>query len=167
VLGQTTGNFGLIRLTTARTRGKPPPSPIYYTMHLSTKATSKWFFVLGLSKGSPETARVGLLQLCATITSRLDLQSGWGLKQTCSSCQELFNSVSHATCTHENRVDSWLFVVGNQTASLTFGLSFCLNLCYRCPNGSCKPILDIYTWITFQWYKALFNARCFDLVIAL
>ncbi len=40
---------------------------------------------------------------------------------------------------------------------------FLLNLCCKCPNGSCKPILDIYTSIAFQWYKKLLNARCFDL----
>jgi len=28
VLGQATGDFGLTRLTMARIRGKPPPSPI-------------------------------------------------------------------------------------------------------------------------------------------
>jgi hypothetical protein len=32
VLGQATGDSGLTRLTTARIWGKPPPSPIYYTM---------------------------------------------------------------------------------------------------------------------------------------
>jgi C-terminal processing protease CtpA/Prc len=41
------------------------------------------------------------------------------------------------------------FVVESQIASLTFDLSFCLNLCFKCPNGSCEPILDIYTSITF------------------
>jgi hypothetical protein len=30
-------------------------------------------------------------------------------------------------------------------------------------NGSCEPILDIYISITFQLYKKLVNARCFDL----
>jgi hypothetical protein len=71
--------------------------------------------------------------------------------------------VLHATCTHRGRVNSWLFMVKSQIANLTFDLSFCHNLCYRCPNGSCKPILDIYISIAFQWYEELFNARCFDL----
>jgi hypothetical protein len=126
------------------------------------EATSKWLFVPGLPKGSPETTRVGLLQLRLAITSCSDLRSRRGLKKSCSSYWELPNGVLHATCTHENRVNSRLFVVESQIASLTFGLSFCPNLCYRCPNGSCKPILDIYTRIAFQWYKALFNANCFD-----
>jgi len=36
------------------------------------------------------------------------------------------------------------------------------NLCFRCPNGWCKPILNIYVSITFQWYKKLFNPLGFD-----
>jgi hypothetical protein len=55
------------------------------------------------------------------------------------------------------------FMVGSQIGNLTSSLSFCHNLCCRCPNGSCEPILDIYTSISFQWYKEIFNARCFDL----
>jgi len=45
---------------------------------------------------------------------------------------------------------------------LTPGPSFDHNLCYKCPNGSCKAILDIYTSRPFQRYKERFNARCFD-----
>jgi hypothetical protein len=37
------------------------------------------------------------------------------------------------------------------------------NLCFRCPNGSCKPTLDIYIARYFQWYKALYNLMGFDL----
>jgi len=54
-------------------------------------------------------------------------------------------------------------VVGSQTANLTPGPFFDHNLCCRCPNGSCKAILDIYTSRPFQWYKEHFNASCFDL----
>jgi hypothetical protein len=46
---------------------------------------------------------------------------------------------------------------------LTPDLSFGHNLCFRCPNGSCKPILDIYVLIAFQWYKELLNPLGFDL----
>jgi hypothetical protein len=59
-------------------------------------------------------------------------------------------------------VDFWHFVVGSQTANLTLCFSFCHNLCCKCPNGSCKLILDIYTSIAFQWYRKLLNERCFD-----
>ncbi len=54
----------------------------------------------------PKMPRLGLPQLCAVVTSRSDLRSGRGLKQTCNSCREFSNGVSHATCTHESWVDS-------------------------------------------------------------
>ncbi len=41
VLGQATGNSGLTRLTTTQTRGKPPPSPIQYSLRYSTTPTSE------------------------------------------------------------------------------------------------------------------------------
>jgi len=53
-------------------------------------------------------------------------------------------------------------VVGSQTTSLTPDPSFDHNLCYKCPNGSCEAILDIYTSGTFQRYKECLNARCFN-----
>ncbi len=53
-------------------------------------------------------------------------------------------------------------MVGSQIVNLTCNLSFGHNLCFRCPNGSCKPILDIYILIAFQSYKELFNPLSFD-----
>jgi hypothetical protein len=53
-------------------------------------------------------------------------------------------------------------MVGSQILNLIPGSSFDHNLCFRCPNGSCKPILDIYVSITFQWYIKLFNPLGFD-----
>jgi hypothetical protein len=70
--------------------------------------------------------------------------------------------MSHVTCTQGNRVDSWLLVVGSQIGNLTPDLSFAHNLCFRCPNGQCEPILDIYTSIAFQWYTKLVKAKNFD-----
>jgi hypothetical protein len=58
--------------------------------------------------------------------------------------------------------DSWLLVVGSQIAKLIPGLSFGYNLCVKCPNGSCEPILDIYVPKDFQWYKKFFNPMGFD-----
>jgi hypothetical protein len=111
---------------------------------------------------SRKLPRFGFPQLCGTITLCSDLRLGQGLKQSYSSCQELSNGVLHSTCTHRGRVDSWLLVVRSQIANLIPDLSFCHNLCYRCPNGSCEPIFDIYTLIAFQWYKERPNVRCFD-----
>ncbi len=104
----------------------------------------------------------GLLRLCGRITSCANLRLRWGLKQSCSPDWELSNGMSHVSCTQGNRVDSRLLVIGSQTANLTPGLSFGHNLCCRCPNGQCEPILDIYASIAFQWYKELFKARGFD-----
>jgi hypothetical protein len=81
---------------------------------------------------------------------------------TCSSPWELFNGVSHSTYTHRDQVDSQLFVVGSQIASLTPGPSFNHNLYWRCPNTSCEAISDIYTSRAFQRYKEHLNARCCD-----
>ncbi len=92
------------------------------------------------------------------ITLRVNLRLRWNLKQSYSLRWELFNSMLHATYTRGNWGESWLLVVRNQIAYLTFGH----NLCFRCPNGSCKPILDIYIPRAFQWYKELLNPLNFD-----
>jgi hypothetical protein len=105
---------------------------------------------------------LGLLRLWRLITLCDDLWLRSGLNQSCSPCQELFNGMSHVTCTQGNLVDSWLSVVGSQTANLTPNLSFGHNLCFRCPNGSCEPILNMCVSITFQWYKELFKAMGLD-----
>ncbi len=140
VLGQATGNSGLTWFTTARTRGKPPPSPIYYTMCLSMAPHPNGFLSQDSQGGVPKLSRFGLLELCTIITLCSNLWLGWGLKQSCSSPQELSNGVLHSTCTHQGRVDFWLLMIGSQTANLTLGPSFCHNLCYRCPNDPCKAI---------------------------
>jgi hypothetical protein len=113
--------------------------------------------------GVPKLPRLGVLQLCGTITSCADLRLWWGLNWSCSPRQDLSNGVLHGTCMQRNWVDSQLSVVGSQTASLTPDLSFGHNLCCRCPNGSGEPILDIYIWIAFQKYKELIRARGFSL----
>jgi len=113
--------------------------------------------------GVPKLSKFGLPGLWELITPGSDLGLGWGLKQTCNSPQELSNGVSHSICTHQDRVDSRLFVVGSQTVSLTPGLSFAYNLCYRCPNASCEAIFDIYTSRPFQWYKEHLKMRFFAL----
>jgi hypothetical protein len=79
--------------------------------------------------GVPKLSRFGFLGFWASITSRPELRLGRGMNQSCSSHQELSNSVSHFTCTHRDRVDSRLLVVGSQTTSLTPGPSFDHNLC--------------------------------------
>jgi hypothetical protein len=79
----------------------------------------------------------------APITLCANLQLRWGLKQSYSPHWEFSNGMWHATCTQGSQIDSWLLMVGSQTANLTPGLSFGHNLCFKCSNESCKPILEI------------------------
>ncbi len=131
-------------------------------MRLFAAPTSKWLFVPRFPRRSPETISVWILAILRGHNSLLRPPIGRGLKQTFSSHWELSNSVSHLTCTHRGRVDYRLLMVESQIANLTPDHSFCYNLCYKCPNGSCKPIFDIYILIAFQWYKKHPNVRCFD-----
>jgi hypothetical protein len=55
----------------------------------------------------------------------------------------------------------WLLVVTSQISNLTLDLSFGHNLCFKCPNGSHKTILNIYVPRAFQWYKEIFNPMGF------
>jgi hypothetical protein len=111
--------------------------------------------------GVSKFPQLELPRLWRRITWHADLRLEWGSKQSCSPCRELSNDMSHAACTQGNRIDSWLLVVRSQIASLTPSLSFGHNFCFRCPNGQCETILDIYTSIVFQWYKKLFKAMGF------
>jgi hypothetical protein len=88
---------------------------------------------------------LGLPGLWASLTSRLDLGSGRGLNQSCSSPRYLFNAMLHTIIGRRKEVDSRLLVVGSQTASLTPGPSFAHNLGCKCPNRQYEASLDIYT----------------------
>jgi hypothetical protein len=112
--------------------------------------------------GVPKLSKSGLPQLWGPITLCVDLWWRWDPKKCCSPCQELSNDMWHVTCTQGNWVDTWLLMVGSQIANLTPDLSFGHNLCFRHPNGWCKPFLDIYVSIAFQWYKELFEPLGFD-----
>jgi hypothetical protein len=114
--------------------------------------------------GVPKLSRFGLPGLWATIISRPgpDLRSGRGLNQSCNSLQELSNAMSHSVSGHREEIDSWLLVIESQTANLTPDPSFAHYLSYRCPNGPCETILDIYTSRPFQRHQEQSNARRFD-----
>jgi len=137
-----------------------PPYSILYSSppDLHPNGSFSWDSQSGVLKLS----RFGLPGLWTLITPRPKLGLGQGLNQSCSSLQELSNDVLYFTCTHWNWVDSWLLVVGSQTANLTPSPSFDHNLCWKCPNGSCEAILDIYTSRPFQRFIERSNARCFD-----
>ncbi len=100
--------------------------------------------------GVPKLSWLGFPGLWAVTTSRPNLRSGRGLNKSCSSPQELSDAVSHSPIARQDRVDSRLLMVGSQIGNLTPDLSFTHNLGCRCPNDSCKAILDIYISRTFQ-----------------
>jgi hypothetical protein len=102
--------------------------------------------------GVPKSCQLGLPRLWSPITLRANLGSKCSLKQSCSSHWELFNDMLHTLCSQVNQVNSWLFLVGSQIGSLTPSPSFGHNLCFRCPNEQCEPILDMYVLKSFQWY---------------
>jgi hypothetical protein len=112
--------------------------------------------------GVSKLPKLGLPQLWGPIILCVDLRLQWSLKQSCSSHQKLFNGMLHTICTQGNQIDSQILMVGSQIANLTINLSFGHNLCFRCPNGSCEPILDIYVSIVFQWYKKIFKLMGVD-----
>jgi hypothetical protein len=94
-----------------------------------------WDSQMGISK----FPKLGLPWLWGPITLCVDLRLGWGLKQSCSPYWELSNGRSHATYMQENRVHSWLLVVGNQITNLTLDPSFGHNLCFRFEMGHVNP----------------------------
>ncbi len=75
--------------------------------------------------------------------------------------------MSHVTFTWRNQGNSRLLVVGSQIANLIPCPSFGHNSCFRCSNGSCEPILNIYVPRAFQWYKERLNPMSFDPTIGL
>jgi hypothetical protein len=113
------------------------------------------------SQSCPECVPIGLPELWTAITPCFNLGLGRHLNQYCSPRPDLSNDVSHSPNAHRERVDSWLLVVGSQTASLTPGPSFSHNLGYRCSNDQYEAIFDIYSSRPFQWHQEHSNARCF------
>jgi hypothetical protein len=122
--------------------------------------TPKCHFVMRHPNGSPEILTTRPPIILGPITLCVNLRLKWGLKQ---SCRELSNGMLHTTCTQGNWGDFWLFVVRSQIANLIRDPFFGYYLCVKCPNGSCKPILNIYFPRAFQWYKKLLNLMGFDL----
>ncbi len=113
-------------------------------------------------KGSSGVKPKGSPGLWSPRTLRANLGSRCGLKQSCRYRRDLSNGMSHVLCSQVFRVDSRLLVVRSQTGSSTPGPSFGHNLCYRCLNEQCEPILDIYASRAFHWYKEHHNSLRFD-----
>ncbi len=113
------------------------------------------------SRSCPETVPVRVPGLWDFIAPRSNLGSGRGLNQSCSPQRKLSNVMLHSWSARRKQVDSWLLVVGNQTANLTPGPSFAHNLGYTCPNDQCEALFDIYVSRPFQWHQERLNVRCF------
>ncbi len=93
--------------------------------------------------GISKFLKLRLLQLWGPITLCADLQLKWGPKKSCKPCQKFSNDRWHTTFTQGNQGNYRLLVVGSQIGNLTFDPSLGNNLCFKYPNGSCEPILDI------------------------
>jgi hypothetical protein len=102
--------------------------------------------------GNPKIPKIGILITLETHFF-VNLRMKWGLKQSYNPRWDLFNDMSHFTCTQINQNDFWFLMVESQIGNLTPGPSFGHNLCFKHSNGSCKPISDIYVPRYFQWYK--------------
>jgi hypothetical protein len=127
-------------------------------LRLATALTSEWHFFLGLPKWSPETIPIWTLGTLGV--HNFSLQPLIGMR---SKANLYFSLKAFQWCValHLHTLESGRFLTFSG-CSLTPGLSFAYNLCFICPNGSCKAILDIYTPRPFQGYKEHLNARCFD-----
>jgi len=163
VLGQATSNTDTLDSPRPGFGGSHhlPPYSILCVVLLHLHPNG--FYFRDSQGGVPKLSRIGVPKLWEFITPSSDLLSRWGLKQSCSSPRNLFNSVLHSSCTHRGQVDSQLLVVGSQTASLALGFSFEHNLCCKCLNGSWEAIFDIYTSRPFQRYKEHHKVRFFAL----
>ncbi len=131
VHGRVMGKHGFTKLTTTQTQGKPPPSPLQYTMCLTTRPTPKCHFVSGLPSGSPEIPKVGTSMTLGAHNFVCKPPIEMKSKTQFSPRQELSNGMSHATWMQRDQGDSQLLVVGSQIANLTFDLSFGHNLCSK------------------------------------
>jgi len=143
VLGRTTGNLDSQDLPWPGLRGShhlPPYSILCASPWVShPNGILSWDSQMGVQK----FPKLGLPQFWGPIILHVDLLLRWGLKQSCSPYWDLSNVMSHTIRTQGNRVDFWLLVIESQTTNLTPNFSFDHNLCIKCPNGSCEPILDI------------------------
>jgi len=113
------------------------------------------------SRNCPETVSVGVPGLWELITPDRRVWLQRGPNQSYSPRRDLSNAMSHSQFGGREEVESRLLVVGSQIASLTPGPAFAHNLGYRCPNGQCEAIFDIYASRPFQWHQEHLNASCF------
>jgi hypothetical protein len=118
VLGQATANMHSLDSPRPRLGGSHHLPPYSILCVAPSHPHPNGFYSRDSQGGVPKLSRFGLPGLWKLITPSSDLRLGWGLNHTCSSPQELSNGVSPFNYKHRGRVDSRLFVVGSQIASL-------------------------------------------------
>ncbi len=121
MLGRATGNMDTQDSPWPGLGGSHHLPPYRYSGLLHGAHIQMVFLSWDSRVGVLKSRRRGLPQLWSPITLRADFGSGCGLKQSCSSCRELCNGMSHIVCSQVNWVNSRFFLVGNQIASLTPG----------------------------------------------
>jgi hypothetical protein len=162
VLGQATGNTDTQDSPRPGLGGSHHLPPYSILCDCPRNTHPNGFLSWDSQVGVPKSPKLRLPWLWRPITLQSDLRSTCGLKQSYNSCQELSNDMSHALCRQVNWVDSRLFVVRSQIASLIPDPSFSHNLCFRCPNEQWELILDIYVLRAFQWYNERDKPLSFD-----
>ncbi len=143
------------RLTTARTRGKPAPSP-----HIVFSTAGRGGYIrMAQIPGTPEmesrNCPGGTPKTLNRHNSRLQ---SWMAMRSFQRHVTRSNRTSERGqfSTFSGRESNCQF-----DSSLTPGPSFAHNVGCRCPNRQCEGIFDIYVLRTFQWHQEQPNARCF------
>jgi hypothetical protein len=150
VLGQATSNTDTLNLPQPGLGGSHHLPLIVYSVAGHGAYIQMVFLSRDSRVGVPKSRQMGLPRLWSPITLRADLKLTCSLKQSCSSRRNVSNGMSYPPYNQVNRVDSHLFVVRSQTCSLTPGLSFGHNLCFKYSNEQYEPILNIYIPRAFQ-----------------
>ncbi len=143
VITRIHGQLGLKRFTMTRTWGKPPPSPLQYILQLSTGATSKWLFVTRFPNESLDIPTTWTLVTLGvhnfTRKPLITMRSKAKLQPSSRSFQRY---VAHLL--HVKKLSQFLTFNG-QESNCQFDSRpfFDHNLCSRCPNQKCEPLLNM------------------------
>jgi hypothetical protein len=166
VLGRATGNTNTQDSPRPGLGGSHHLPPYSILCSLRRRWHPNGYFSRDSRVRVPKLSRVGVPGLWTPISPDCKVRSRRDLKQSCSPHRELSNAMLHSQIGCREEVDSWLLVIGSQNwrtpESSTPGPSFGHNLCFRCPNEQCEPILDIYTSRAFHWYKERNKPWSFD-----
>jgi hypothetical protein len=124
--------------------------------------TSKWHFVSRLPNGSLEICTDGILVNLEAhnFVCKPPIEMMFKAKLV-----PLSKDFEKYVARHLHMRKSGRFLIFNDQESncrFDFWPFFGHNVCFRYPNGSCKPILNIYVFKYFQYYMKLFNPLGFD-----